>query len=164
MRFRKQRVVLLFLALIAVCQGGWCAQPSMAPDFALSDLSGKTVRLSDFRGKAVLLEFWATWCDCCANLIPYYEKFQRQRSGTLTIMGINEGDRANAVSAFAKENGVTYQLLLDSNRKALDAYEIRGLPTAVLIDDEGKIRGRWISFNEDIASEIEKAVSALPRR
>ena len=156
---------------MAPCHGGWRGQAkkeglhqtcAVTPNFTLKDLSGKAVRLSDFRGKVVLLDFWAAWCDSCLSAGPYYEKLhKRHGSSSFAMVGINEGERAKTVEAFVKKNNITYPVLLDSNKEAFDACGIRGLPSAVLIDDEGKIRGRWAGFDDAAASNLEKSLNAL---
>lgn len=161
MRFRTAAPAALVLLLAA---RAWCA-PAAAPDFALKDAAGKTVRLSALRGQTVLLDFFATWCDSCQEALPFYRTLsQRASSGTLTMLGIDEGDRAKTVAAFAKKNGVTYPVLLDADREAYDAYRVRGLPTAVLIGADGTILDRWSGFDVAVSSSIERAVRATPAR
>ena len=128
----------------------------------LKDLSGADVPLSSIGGNAILLDFWATWCDSCAESIPFYEGLQKKYgSSGLAIVGISEDDRAKDVAAFAAKTHVTYRLLLDKRRRAYDAYEVLGLPTAILLDSSGTVRGRWQGFDAKSKAEIEKQVRSL---
>jgi peroxiredoxin len=136
-----------------------------APEFALPDLEGHTVRLEDLRGKPVLIDFWATWCDPCKDSIPAYQKlYEKQRSRGLTVVGIDEDTNVEDARTFVKKNAMAYPVLLDPQRRTFDSFDVSGLPTTFLIDDEGRIRGRWVSFDSTIASEIEKEVEALLKK
>ena len=157
----RSTLIAAALAALAACAG---APPSggPAPDFVLRDLSGKSVRLSDFRGHPVLVDFWATWCVPCRESIPAYGKLtaDRRLSG-FTVIGIDEDDLKTDVAAFAKANAVAYPLLRDPNRRAFDAFRVRGLPTAVLIDASGNVVRRWDSFNAGTMYEVGQALDEI---
>lgn len=159
-------------ALLALSHGGCggsagCSAPKAdavkpAPEFALKDLSGKTVRLADFRGKIVLIDFWATWCDPCRESIPFYETLQqKRRSERFTVLGIAEDAMTEVVAPFVKENKMTYPILLDPDTEAYEAFGVLGLPTSYLVDAEGNIRRKWIGFDEADVPEIERTLDLL---
>ena len=155
---------LLLIAAIALV--GACAEAPLAvvpaPDFVLTDLSGKTVRLSDFRGHPVLVDFWATWCDPCRASIPVYAKLFKDRGGSgFAIVGIDEDDAKVDVAAFAAKNSIPYPLLRDPERSTFAAFGASGLPSAFLIDAEGKIVRRWDGFDSGTAYDVEGAIDAL---
>ncbi|MBI3550162.1 MAG: TlpA family protein disulfide reductase [Elusimicrobia bacterium] len=158
---------VFFAALVALSGCGKGSGPSSdaaktAPDFALKDLSGKTLTLRELRGKTVLIDFWATWCGPCAEAIPFYEKIYEKYEGKpFAVLGIDEDGMTDVVAPFAKKKGIRYPILLDADNKAFDAFGVRGLPTAFLVDSEGNIRDKWIGFDAGVESEIEKAVGAL---
>jgi peroxiredoxin len=123
-----------------------------APDFALPTLDGEIVRLSDFKGKPVLLNFWATWCGPCRAEFPDFQKAAVDNAGTLVIIGINNTstDQKDQVPAFVEEFGVTYPIVLDETGETAKAYGILGLPTSIFIDRNGNI-------NEVFTGPINKA-------
>jgi peroxiredoxin len=132
-----------------------------APDFQLTDLDGHNVRLADLRGKAVLLNFWATWCPPCKIEMPWFVDLQKQYGPQgLQIVGVamDEGDAHDAVAKFAKEMGLNYTVLL-GNDKVADQYGgVDALPTTFYIGRDGKILTRVFGLVSH--SEIEDNVRA----
>jgi peroxiredoxin len=112
-----------------------------APDFTLKDINGKMVKLSDFRGKAVVLNFWATWCPPCKIEIPWFEDLQ-QRYGSqgLEVVGVALDDSSDAeIAKFAQDMKMNYPVLLGKEETS-DLYGgVEALPTTFYIDRNGKI-------------------------
>ena len=133
-----------------------------APDFELKDLSGKTVHLSDFRGKAVVLDFWATWCPPCLREIPIFVEMQREYGPQgLEIVGIAMDDDATpaSIGSFAQRQQINYTVLLGRESVA-DAYGgIDALPTTFYIDRYGRVVER--AFGAGVRSEIEDKVKKV---
>lgn len=123
-----------------------------APDFALPTLAGETVRLSDFKGKPVLVNFWATWCGPCRSEFPDFQKASIDNADKLVIIGINNTttDQKELVPAFLEEFGVTFPIVLDETGDTAKAYNILGLPTSIFIDRNGNV-------NEIFTGPINKA-------
>jgi cytochrome c biogenesis protein CcmG/thiol:disulfide interchange protein DsbE len=147
------------------------AASQSAHDFALKTIDGKTVHLSDFKGKAVLLNFWATWCEPCKIETPWLVELQKQYgSQGLQIVGVDMQDDASVeeVSSFAKDMGIGYPILVGkpSEQDAIaDAYGgIPFLPETFLIGRDGKIVGKILGLRSksDIEDEIKKALTAAP--
>jgi len=114
---------------------------TIAPDFELKDLNGKSVRLSDYRGKAVVLNFWATWCPPCKHEIPWFIDLQNKYgSQGLQIIGVSMDEGGvETVAPFARQMGINYAVLL-GNSKVGDLYGgVRGLPTTFYIGRDGKV-------------------------
>lgn len=113
----------------------------VAPDFELKDINGKMVKLSDFRGKAVVLNFWATWCPPCKTEIPWFEDLQNRYGGQgLAVVGVALDDSSEAdIAEFAKEMKMNYPVLLGKEETS-DLYGgVDALPTTFYIDRSGKI-------------------------
>jgi peroxiredoxin len=114
---------------------------SLANDFALENLKGEQVRLSDLRGKVVVVNFWATWCIPCVEEMPSFQEFQNQYPD-LVMLGIDREEGVDQVSAFLEGKGINYQILLDYNAKVSGSYKVFMLPTTFFIDQDGMIRFR----------------------
>jgi peroxiredoxin len=129
-----------------------------APEFSLESLDGKTIRLPDYHGKAVLLNFWATWCPPCKVEMPWFEDLQKQYGPQgLQVVGIAMDDASKEdISSFVKSMGVNYPILLGKESVG-DAYGgIPYLPTTFFIDRDGKLVNR--AFGLKSRSELEDDV------
>lgn len=115
-----------------------------APDFSLTTLDGRMVKLSDYRGKVVILNFWATWCPPCKAEVPEFERFyQEHHSDSIEILAVDitsQEKSKEAVSDFIKSYGISYQIVLDETGAAADLYRISAIPTTYIIDAQGIIR------------------------
>ncbi len=136
-----------------------------APDFTLQDLQGKLVKLSDFRGKAVLLNFWATWCGPCKVEMPWFVELQKQYGPQgFEIVGVALDDSGTeAIQKFAKEMGVNYTVLQGQDEVG-DAYGAIGLPTSYFIDRNGTVINSSAGLVEraEIEADIKKTLAAAP--
>lgn len=122
-----------------------------APEIVLTSTTGETVRLSDFKGQPVLLNFWATWCPPCRAETPDLQATHRELGDKLVIIGVNMTAQDNGdIPAFLTEFGVTYPVLLDEEGVAARDYNVLGLPTSVFIDRNGII-------NEVFTGAVNKA-------
>lgn len=112
-----------------------------APDFELKDANGHTVRLSDYRGKVVLLDFWATWCGPCKVEIPWFQEFERQNKDKgFAVLGVAmDEDGWDVVKPFAQYMKINYRLVIGNESIAEKFGGVDALPTTFLIDREGKI-------------------------
>ncbi len=116
-----------------------------APDFSLVDLNGKPIRLSDLRGRPVILHFWATWCPICRQETPALEAVnQRYRSHGVVLMGINVRERPENVQEFARSSRLTFPVLIDSDGSVAGRYQVTGIPTTLVIDSSGVVRFRHV--------------------
>jgi thiol-disulfide isomerase/thioredoxin len=126
------------------------------------------VNLGDFRGRVVLVNFWATWCEPCRDEMPSVARLQRKLEGKpFEVLAVNYGESASKVAAFVQKEGWTVPVLLDPDKESSDAWGARGLPMTFLVDAQGRLR--YFAFGERDWSEgeslrvIEKLVSEAPR-
>ena len=121
-----------------------------APAFTLPDLVGKPVRLEDFRGKrAVLINFWATWCEPCREEMPTLERLSRERRDSLAVLAVSlDAVGRDRIRAFVRELGLTFPILLDPEASVARQYRIRALPTSYIVDRDGVIRHREIGYRD----------------
>ncbi len=133
-----------------------------APDFTLQSLDGKNMRLSDLRGKAVLLNFWATWCSPCKIEMPWFIELQKQYgSQGLQIVGVAMDDSSKEdIAKFAKDMGVNYPVLLGKEAVGDEYGGVPALPESFFIGRDGKIVDRIIGLKgkAEIEDSIKKAL------
>lgn len=146
----------------AVNTMGNVAVGETAPDFSILDLTNHSVSLADYRGKkVVLLDFWATWCGPCrlemVNLQALQDKFKDRN---LEILSVDQGEDATQVSPFISQIKYGFHVLLDSDQKVAATYGVRGIPTLVLIDQNGVIQWIKVGYTED-DQELEQKVGSL---
>jgi peroxiredoxin len=112
-----------------------------APDFQLPNLEGQPISLSDFRGKPVLLNFWATWCGPCVFEMPFIQSIFEESSDTgLVILAVNIGEAPPTVRDFIQSGNFSFPVLLDTSQDVALEYNVRGIPTTFLIDKDGIIQ------------------------
>ncbi len=127
-----------------------------APDFKLATPDGGTVRLSDHRGKWVVVNFWASWCGPCRQETPELQRLADRHPQTLVVMGVNQQESAGVAKEFTDQFGVAYPIALDADGAVSVAYRVTGLPRTLLVDPAGVVRysgnGR---ITEDQVSKLE---------
>jgi thiol-disulfide isomerase/thioredoxin len=153
-------VVLPYLRPKSKLEGG------AAPDFVLPVIhqgaEGNRVRLSDLRGKKVVLDFWASWCGPCREQAPVLDALaqRHQAAGDLVVIGVNTSDDKDSAVQFARSNNLSYVSVFDEGNRVAAAYSVTGLPTLVVIDEAGKIT----AFRRNLVrqKELEKLVANNP--
>ena len=133
----------------------------VAPAWQLKDLDGNTVKLSDFKGKVVILDFWATWCPPCRKEIPGFIALQKKYADKgVTVVGVSldEGGAA-AVKSFAKQNGMNYPVVLGDQNIAMAYGGIQSIPTTFVIDKDGNVAAVHEGYSEP--SEFEADLKKL---
>ncbi|MBA7504253.1 Thiol-disulfide oxidoreductase ResA [subsurface metagenome] len=143
--------VILLIILTSMLLVTGCAAPSVArvgesaPDFQLENLDGQLISLSDFRGKPVLINFWATWCTFCRDEMPYLQQIYEEWSDKgLVVLTINIGESHLEVEMFLQISDLSLPVLLDTNEKVAQKYNVPPIPTTFFIDSDGVIREKII--------------------
>jgi len=114
---------------------------NLAPDFSLVTLDGRAENLRDYRGRTVVLNFFATWCGPCRAEMPDLQAvYGELRDRGLVVVGVNQGESRQQVSAFAREFGLTFPIGLDEDQSIGRQYGVRAYPTTFIIDRQGVIR------------------------
>ena len=118
-----------------------------APDFVLKSTTGKNIQLSDYRGKIVIVDFWATWCAPCRKGIPDLVDIQKEFKGNVVVIGISlDEDTRPDVVPFMKEYGINYPIVYGNNKVIADYGSINAIPTSFIIDKQGKIVDKHIGI------------------
>jgi cytochrome c biogenesis protein CcmG/thiol:disulfide interchange protein DsbE len=115
-----------------------------APDFSLETVEGKTVKLSDYKGKVVAINFWATWCEDCRKEMPDLQKaYETYKDQGLVILGVNLKENNVTVKGFADFNGLTFPIVMDKDGKVtVDQYMVKPIPTTYFVDKQGILRAK----------------------
>ncbi|HQW50607.1 MAG TPA: TlpA disulfide reductase family protein [Tepidiformaceae bacterium] len=131
-----------------------------APNFKLQTPEGETHTLDEYRGKYVLLNFWASWCGPCRGETPDLQDFYQMNSARgAVVIGVNQQEQADTARAFAVEFGVTYPILLDPAGEVSNAYQFPGLPATFLIDPQGVVERVYLGrISLDQITEIEERI------
>lgn len=116
-----------------------------APSFEAKTLEGKAVSLSDYRGKVVLLTFWATWCEPCKKEMPEIQAaYEKHKEDGLAVVAVNFGEKKEPAQAFFEKTGLTFPSLLDRRANIAERFGVVSLPVTFFIDQDGIIRERVI--------------------
>ncbi|MFZ7942279.1 MULTISPECIES: redoxin domain-containing protein [Bacillaceae] len=130
-----------------------------APDFELKTLTGETVKLSDLKGKKVMLNFWATWCGPCKAEMPEMEQFSKEIGDDTVILAVNIDPQLD-VQSFVDEYKITFPILLDSEDKVNGIYQIMSIPTTYFIDSKGLIKNKYVgTMSLDIMKDFTKKLN-----
>jgi thiol-disulfide isomerase/thioredoxin len=131
-----------------------------APNFDLTSTKGKTIKLSDYRGKVVIVDFWATWCPPCRKGIPDLIELQKEFKNDLVVIGVSlDQDTKSDVVPFIKKYGINYPIVYGTNQVIMDYGSINAIPTSFVINKEGKIVDKHIGLVPK--SEYEKKIKEI---
>ena len=168
---RRKAIILALVAMVITfgvvamgCACGTTEAPKVgahAPDFTLPVLDGQSISLSDLRGRAVVLNFWATWCGPCVAEMPHLQEVFEERAGDdLSMFLINIAQGSGTVRQFVQANGLSIPVLLDSRGDVATRYDIRAIPATFFIDKEGNIQAIKVgSFSNK--AEIEAYLESI---
>jgi peroxiredoxin len=144
-RSRIGRLLGALAAALAVLSSplasGAVATQASAPDFTLRSMSGPNLRLAEQRGRVVMVNFWATWCGPCRQEMPQLDRlYQKYKSSGFVLLGVNVDDDVRKATDVAAKLGVTFPVLLDTDKAVSKLYDLSTMPSTVIIDRDGKVR------------------------
>lgn len=132
-------LALSVIAATSLASSGLTGQA--APDFALKSSSGENLRLSEYRGDVVMVNFWATWCGPCRQEMPLLDElYSRYERVGFSLLGVNIDDDSRKAMGMVSELGVSFPVLFDARKEVSKLYEVDAMPVTILIDREGTIR------------------------
>ena len=175
MQPRRFNAVLMAIALFVALAGlptfdGWSMGSRVptvgmqAEDFRLTDLAGKEQSLGQYRGKIVLLNFWATWCKPCTTEMPAMQTtYDKLRDKGFVVLAVNELEDDAKVREHIKQYGHTFPVLMDHDNKVANQFGVFGLPVSVFIDQEGRVQ-EYIKGGLLTEQKIEETVARIQSR
>ncbi|MGI9234414.1 MAG: TlpA family protein disulfide reductase [Woeseiaceae bacterium] len=132
-------LVVSILAASSLASSGMEGQP--APDFALKSSSGENLRLSEYRGDVVMINFWATWCGPCRQEMPLLDElYTRYQRVGFNLLGVNIDDDSRRAMKMIDELGVNFPVLFDARKEVSKLYSVEAMPVTILVDREGNVR------------------------
>ena len=132
-----------------------------APNFKLPDLNGQQVSLDQFKGKIVMLDFWATWCGPCRMTMPVVEKLQKEYADTMVLLAINLQESRDEVRDYIRAEGIHSRVLLDEEGAVGAMYGAESIPLQILIDKQGIIRFVMAGYGPGMASRFRTEINKL---
>lgn len=166
MKVFRGTLAALLLALAGSTQAAGTLTPVTsdvpAPDFSLQDTAGRTHRLSDYRGKPVIINFWTTWCPPCREELPSMNRawHQLQQEG-IAMLAINVGEDEDTIFLFSADYPTDFPLLMDKSGEVIEQWPVKGLPTTYVVAPDGTIAYRAIGSREWDDRELLDKVRAL---
>jgi peroxiredoxin len=141
MKLRNTIIALVFSAFAASSLASSGMEGQKAPDFALKSSTGENLRLSEYRGDVVMINFWATWCGPCRQEMPLLDElYNRYQRVGFNLLGVNIDDDSRRAMQMAEELGIDFPVLFDATKEVSRLYEVGAMPVTVLVDREGTVR------------------------
>ena len=159
------RLALLAILCVGFTSGAWAkTDQAPAPDFTLKSQNGDNLKLSELRGKVILINFWASWCGPCRQEMPVLDQLYRHyRSLDFTILGVNVEQDSDNAKTLLKDVSVSFPVLFDSENKVSKLYEVKGMPSTVLVDRDGNIRYVHMGYQPGTEAEYQSQIRSLIR-
>jgi len=141
MKLKKSIIALVFSVFAASSLASSGMEGQLAPDFALKSSTGENLRLSEFRGDVVMINFWATWCGPCRQEMPLLDElYARYQRVGFSLLGVNIDDDSGRAMDMIEELGVNFPVLFDARKEVSKLYEVEAMPVTVIVDRTGTVR------------------------
>lgn len=151
-----------FLSSGSIASSGLAGQA--APDFALKSATGDNLRLSEYRGEVVLINFWATWCGPCRQEMPHLEDlYNRYQRVGFNLLGVNIDDDSRRAMQMVQELGVTFPVLFDEKKEVSKLYSVEAMPVTLLLDRSGTVRHVHLGYQPGLEEKYLTEIRALLR-
>ena len=132
-----------------------------APALKLADADGRERALSDWRGKTVVLNFWATWCEPCREEMPSLERLKTRLGGKFDVVAVNVGESPERVARFTREVPVTFPILFDRESATARRWKVRGYPTSYVVGPDGRIRYYFVGDLDWSSDEVVRVIESV---
>lgn len=139
-------VALVYFGISHLQTSGLLSRGEPAPDFRLNNLQGESVALSEFRGKKVLLHFWATWCGACKREFGMLRDFQNELPDDVVLLSIAADGAPEALQRFVAEHRINYPVLI-ADDSLLSRFQVGAFPTNYIVDTDGNVQGRTVGMS-----------------
>jgi peroxiredoxin len=152
------------LVLAAVPASAALTPSAGAPDFTLPSLDGPNLRLAEQRGRVVMINFWATWCGPCRIEMPHLSRlYDKYRDAGFTVLAVNIDEEPRKAAALAKQLGMRFPVLLDTDKKVSRLYDLSTMPSTVLVDRDGRVRYVHRGYRDGYEDTYDKQIRELLR-
>ena len=141
MKIKNLMAGLVFSVFAAASLASSGMEGQMAPDFVLKSSSGENLRLSEYRGDVVMINFWATWCGPCRQEMPLLDElYARYQRVGFNLLGVNIDDDPQRAMRMVHELGIRFPVLFDERKEVTELYNVEAMPATILVDREGNVR------------------------
>jgi len=152
------------LAMSNMLAGAAVTPSAGAPDFTLPSLDGPNLRLQEQRGRVVMINFWATWCGPCRVEMPHLSKlYEKYRGSGFTVLAVNIDEDPHKAASLAKQLGMRFPVLLDTEKKVSRLYDLSTMPSTVLVDRDGRVRFVHRGYRDGYEDTYDKQIRELLR-
>jgi peroxiredoxin len=157
-------LVVAALAVVSSGAGAAVTPSASAPDFTLPSLDGPNLRLQEQRGRVVMINFWATWCGPCRVEMPHLSKlYEKYRGSGFTVLAVNIDEDPHKAASLAKQLGMRFPVLLDTEKKVSRLYDLSTMPSTVLVDRDGRVRFVHRGYRDGYEDTYDKQIRELLR-
>ena len=158
-------VAMLVLGVSGSAHGRMPDLGSAAPDFTLRSSTGKNLKLSEYRGQVVMINFWATWSAPCRQEMPHLNRlYEQYRKAGFMLLGVNIDDNPKVAQAMVEQLGVRFPVLYDTSKQVSKRYDVDAMPSTVIVDRDGKVQYLHRGYRSGTEQQYEAKVREILKR